>query len=116
MIPWSDSAAQCIDINLDKLKDKFIVPSIQNTQGAIGVLMNKYSQIKFAEKYNIPVAKTWICDFENSDTLNEVSFPCIIKPVASYEGNKQDIEKCVILEELNALLLLKYDIPSLIQC
>ena len=100
LIPWSDSAEKCIDRNLDRLKGMFIVPSINGEAGSVVSLMNKYSQIEFATKHDIPVVKTLMLDLKNINIPDAMVFPCIIKPVASYEGNKLDIGKCKNLEEL----------------
>lgn len=93
LIPWSDGAAQMIDSHLDELKEYYIAPSIAGRQGAICELMDKQNQVEFASKYGIPMAKTWTVYF-GEDLPSGLLFPCIVKPVASYEGNKSDIRKC----------------------
>lgn len=95
VIPWSDAAAEAIDANLDKLKNKFIVPSLAGRQGAIVELMDKDKQVEFAAKYGLPMAKSCVVPLNREIVLPaDFSFPCIVKPVASYEGQKYDIQKC----------------------
>lgn len=106
LIPWSDSAAAEIDKNLNKLKDSFIVPSLDGKQGAIIKMMDKHNQIEFIKKYGLPMAKTWTIDLPYNNG-QEFIYPCICKPVSSYEGVKADIKKCdnpkELLSYLNAL-------------
>lgn len=95
VIPWSDAAAEAIDANLDKLKNKFIVPSLAGRQGAVVELMDKDNQVTFAAKYGLPMAKSCIVPLEQEIAIPaDFPFPCIVKPVASYEGQKYDIRKC----------------------
>ena len=105
IIPFSDDAAAAIDRNLVRLQESFFVPSINNEQGKIISLMNKKSQIEFANKYNIPMANSWVINLPNYTIPQECPLPCILKPVISFEGNKLDICKCNNLEELNNKLI-----------
>lgn len=105
VITCSDTAGEIIDLNYDKLKDFFILPSIGGKQGEIFRLMDKEYQVEFAQKYNIPTAKTWVlkpATYQN--TVKNIIFPCIVKPVSSYEGIKADIKKCNNKDELNQYL------------
>ncbi len=103
IIPYSDSAAEAVDRNLDLLKEKFLTPSINETQGEICKCMDKKTQYELAEKYGFPMAKTWEYFF-NDPIPEDIIFPCILKPVASFEGSKLDIVKCENINELTANL------------
>lgn len=94
IIPWSDSAAAEIDINLNKLLPDFIVPSLGGRQGEIVKMMDKQNQIDFLKKYNLPMASSWTVILPYKGNASEFIFPCICKPVSSYEGAKMDIRKC----------------------
>jgi predicted ATP-grasp superfamily ATP-dependent carboligase len=94
IIPWSDSTTMIIDNNLNLLKEKFIVPSLDEKQGAIVRMMDKDKQIEFANKNNLPMAKSWILELNDYSFPEDVSFPVIFKPVASKDGTKADIRKC----------------------
>lgn len=109
IIPWSDSAAAAIDNNLDALKPYFILPSLGGMQGAIVKMMDKQRQIEFINKYGLPMAKSWTVRLPYERGSCEFIFPCICKPVSSYEGLKTDIRKC---ENLNELLLYFEEIRS----
>lgn len=95
LIPTSDDAAQLIDAHLEELKIKYIVPSINGTENSIVELMDKFYQIEFINKYGIPMATSKIM-YEASwkDDILFMKYPCIVKPVSSYEGLKSDIKKC----------------------
>ena len=105
LIPCSDTAGELLDQNLDKLSPIFIVPSIGERQGAITELMDKEKQTEFASKHSIPMAETRVLHWDTwVEETKEVTFPCIVKPVSSYEGKKSDIRKCVNEEELKLCL------------
>lgn len=101
MLPTSDFAALFIDRNLDKLKEKFVVPSINGECRAIEKQMNKLEQYKLAQKYGIKMADTKaiklteieIQNIEESDA-KDFKIPCILKPIISAKGLKTDIQIC----------------------
>jgi len=109
IIPYSDRAATVIDQSLNILKEKFLLPSIALKEGKIMELQDKYNQIAFANKYRIPVARSQIIylPYEKS-AFEDIDIPCILKPVTSAEGDKQDIVKCKDLDSLYSELL-KYN-------
>ncbi len=104
IIPWSDSAAATIDNNIYRLQDNFIVPSLGGIQGAIVEMMNKNRQIDFLKKYDLPMAKSWIVELPFIGKITDFCYPCICKPVSSYEGYKIDIKKCLTPIELEEYL------------
>ncbi len=99
IIPWSDRMEEVIDQNLDHLKEKFIVPSLDGQQGAVAELMDKQEQVEFARKYDLPMAKSVVVDLNNIILPDDMVYPCIVKPVVSAEGKKLDIRKCGTKEE-----------------
>lgn len=100
IIPWSDSIEFFIDQHLNELKRDFILPSINDKQGRISELMDKQKQIEFADKYDLPMARSKIVLLNNIILDETLKFPCIVKPVNSAEGSKLDIKKCLNKEEL----------------
>lgn len=94
VIPYSDGAAEEIDLQLDRLKNYFLLPSIGGQQGEIAELMDKQKQVEFAQNYGIPMAKSCIVDLNDIHLPNDMIYPCIVKPVVSAEGEKSDIRKC----------------------
>lgn len=112
IIPWSDSAAAEIDRNYDALRNSFIVPSLHQKEGAIIEMMDKKNQIDFLRKFNLPMAESFTVDLPFEGDVDKLPYPCICKPVSSYEGNKTDIKKCdnqdSLSEYLNILFLKGY--------
>lgn len=104
IIPWSDSAAAEIDKNLNKLSQFFIVPSLNGKEGAIVKMMDKKNQIDFIQKYGLPMAKSWTVSLPYNDDGTNFIYPCICKPVSSYEGTKKDIKKCDTPQDLVSYL------------
>lgn len=94
VIPYSDGAAEEIDLNLDRLKEHFLLPSIGEQQGKIAELMDKQKQVEFAQTYGIPMAKSCVVDLNDIRLPEDMIYPCIVKPVVSAEGEKSDIRKC----------------------
>lgn len=94
VIPYSDGAAEEIDLNLDRLKEHFLLPSIGGQQGKIAELMDKQKQVEFAHTYGIPMAKSCVVDLNDIRLPEDMIYPCIVKPVVSAEGEKSDIRKC----------------------
>ncbi len=93
VIPYSDGAAEEIDLNLDRLKEHFLLPSIGGQQGKIAELMDKQKQVEFAQTYGIPMAKSCVVDLNDIRLPEDMIYPCIVKPVVSAEGEKSDIRK-----------------------
>lgn len=105
VIPCSDLLAEIIDLNYNRLKDKYILPSINNEQGKIAELMDKQRQVELAKEYDIPMAKSWVIDLKNETVPDDIVYPCIVKPVVSAEGKKSDIRKIYNLTDLNDTLI-----------
>lgn len=99
VIPCSDSIAMEIDLQLDELKERFILPSMGERQGAIAALMDKHKQVEFCEKNGLLMAKSWIIDLRNNKWPEDINYPVFFKPVTSAEGVKLDIRRCDDKEE-----------------
>lgn len=98
-----DQITEILDRNYDELSKKFILPSINEQQGAICRMMDKAVQYEFSKNNNIPMAKTWKLVL-NEKYPEDLVFPAILKPVSSYAGNKLDIVKCESIVDLPRLL------------
>lgn len=96
LVPSSDGAALAIDNNYNDLSKHFILPGIKGEQGAIAFLMNKSNQALWAMNAGIKMAKTILIDLTKDlgVQIDNIPYPCIIKPVVSTEGMKSDIKKC----------------------
>ena len=97
-----DRAASIMDLHAEKLKDFFIIPG-NDKQGRITCLMNKQKMSELAEKCGLHVPRTIYPTFLPLDD-NKVDLPCIVKPLVSKDGSKNDIRICHQLEEVNEQL------------
>lgn len=92
IICCSDGASHCIDINYNKLKGHFIYPNAEQ-EGHITTLMDKEHMRILAEQCGLITPRTWI--ISPTDSIPEdIIYPCIIKPLLSIEGSKNDIHIC----------------------
>lgn len=66
----------------------FILPSINNIERAIIILMNKQNQEEFARHNGISMFESTILDIELLDYKCDINFPRILKPVTYIEGAK----------------------------
>lgn len=104
VIPWSDGALFEIDRNYNRLKDKFLLASINGIEGEIGKWMNKDYQLEFAKRLGLLVSPTMIISIPlNPDEVivlkESVPLPLFLKPVTSCEGSKKDMRKINSWEE-----------------
>lgn len=104
LIPTSDFAAYVIDKNLNMLKKYFYVPSIKNKQGNIIKLMNKYNQYKLCINNKIGCLKSIEVNLNQEIITQGVNLPCIVKPLESIDGEKDDISICKNTDELNVTI------------
>lgn len=101
LVPSSDGAIYTIDTHHNLLAEKYIIPHINHKQGEIARLMNKADQMLWAKEMGIPTAETYLIDLYNEKwQTTEYPMPCIVKPVLSHEGNKEDIKRCETRDEL----------------
>ena len=93
VIPWSDGAAEAIDENYERLREYFILPSINEKQGAIIELMDKDRQIEYARQFGLKMLPSRIVRLEQEEAY-EPDYPVILKAVSSIEGGKADMFIC----------------------
>ena len=101
LIPTSDATSLCIDKKVLELKDKFYIPNIDFKNNYIYMYMDKFKQQELIESNNINGIKSQILNFSNFDEKLKLTFPIILKPNISAEGNKDDIRICNDKNELN---------------
>lgn len=91
----SDTVAKLVDDNKDVLEETCIVPKINSKDKSLRKLLNKSYTNKIAKEAGLEVPSSIIIDLTNysSDILLNIKYPCIVKPVCSFEGQKSDIRK-----------------------
>jgi predicted ATP-grasp superfamily ATP-dependent carboligase len=102
LYPATDKAAKYIDSNYSRLSKRLHVP---NAHGKIELLMDKEYQCELAVKAGIQTPSFRKVEL-NGDMVfpSDVSYPCIIKPLQSIAGNKEDISVCNNVEEMKDAL------------
>lgn len=108
IICTSDGSASYIDEHYDELKDKFLMPSIGGKGKLISYWMDKSKMIQAAKEAGFNIPRTWNLNLEQCDEIRkiipeDISYPCIIKPLKSSEGTKYDFRICT-----NEVTLVKY--------
>lgn len=107
LLPTDDYVASTIDLNLDVLKKDFLMPHVNNTQGEMLKIMDKFYQKSLAREVGMNVANGWICKFSNGhyEIPEGVTYPCFTKPQESYSGHlKNYLKRCNNREELETVL------------
>lgn len=99
IICCNDASSSEIDLHLEELNSFFVLPGSKE-QGRITYLMNKQRMSILAEECGMITPKTI---YPNHYPLkeSELCFPCIIKPLVSKNGTKQDIRICDEIDEVN---------------
>ncbi len=97
IICCSDSASSAVDMEYDTLSKSYYIPNCL-MQGEITRLMSKEVLAEEAKKYGLNVPQTWLSYY--GTIPDGITFPCIIKPLFSKDGSKNDISVCNNLEEL----------------
>lgn len=104
LLPTDDHSAAALDFNYDKLKNRFVLPNVQNKQGELVKLMNKGVQKSVAESHGFNVPKGWTAIYKDSKFIipEGVTYPCFIKPEESFKNalkvymkrcdNRKDLE------------------------
>ena len=96
LLPVDDFVASTIDLNQDKLRDFFVFPNINNTQGEVVRLMDKNIQKEFAKKAGLNVADGWVINIKDGkyDIPDGIKYPVFTKPEVSFLGNKRCMKRC----------------------
>lgn len=97
VICCSDGAASAVDMHYDVLASSFYIPNCAK-RGEISRLMSKEVLADEAKNAGLAVPQTWLS--ENGVIPDGVTFPCILKPLYSKDGRKEDISVCRDLVEL----------------
>lgn len=97
LICCSDGASSIVDKNYDVLSQHYYLPNCAK-QGEINRLMSKEVISQLARDVGLHVPRTWI---SINETIPEnLKYPCIIKPLYSIDGSKDDIFVCFSQNDL----------------
>lgn len=98
VIPCDDIIVDFLDNHYELLKDDYIIDNAAGQSGRIAHFEKKAVLCDLAMRNGVNVAKTWLV--KKGDIPNDIMYPIITKPGASYEGWKQDYFVCSNEEEL----------------
>lgn len=106
LFPADDYTASVMDMNRDKLKDIFVMPSIVGGKaGTMVEHMNKTVQGNLARKAGLLTPMEWIISLENDIVIPEdMVYPCFVKPIESITGYKREMKLCNDKQELRSHL------------
>lgn len=97
IIACCDTAALILEKNANRLKEYFIFGYA--TSFSLDYLAKKENQVRLATEAGFNVPKSW--NLRNTKEIpNDITYPCIIKPLVSCEGAKSDIRVCRTKAEL----------------
>lgn len=102
VIACSDSIASYLDDNYSCLAKDFILPG-SSVQGKITRFMNKNTMLEEAVKSGLNIPKSWVIT-SSSRNVEDIVYPCIVKPLISKNGTKSDITICDNRKELEKYL------------
>lgn len=87
----ADFATSEIDNAFDKLKNYYYLPTAKR-QGVCNHYMSKDIMAALAEKVGLRIPKSWVLGSDMQINTNQVSIPCIVKPLSSIKGSKAEIK------------------------
>lgn len=97
IIATCDMAALTLERNKERLKDRFLFEHAINY--TLDYLAKKENQVRMAIDAGFNVPKSWNLN-DTKQIPDDVTYPCLIKPLVSCEGAKSDIRVCCSREEL----------------
>ncbi len=98
VICCSDALASEVDQNYNQLKKHFFLPGA-DSQGLITNWMSKKKMADLAQQIGLKIPQTWY--YDDDTDINSIIIPCIIKPLVSKDGAKENI---LVFKERGQLL------------
>ena len=101
-----DDSAYMVDVIQEKLKPYFICANINGKAGEIAKLMNKQVQKQLALEHGFNVTKSWTVDVKDGkfSVPDDITYPCYVKGLLSYNTLKSFQGKCESKEALCSAL------------
>ncbi len=100
-IACCDDAANILDANYEQIKHLLVIPTVKEA-GTLILWTNKEKMTEAAKSLGITIPSSWLI----SDTTipEDITYPCVIKPITSVKHGKAGFAKCVNRDELQACL------------
>lgn len=100
--PTSDTAETLLDCHYEALISHFVFPHC-GKQGEVTRLMEKDVQTAIAMQHSIRTLQSMYTNCADYD-INQVTYPCMVKPLISISGSKGDMRVCTNRTELDEAL------------
>lgn len=114
LFPTSDWVENVLDCHYDALISHYVFPNC-GKQGGVTHFMEKGLQDTIAMQHGICTLKSVYTNTMDCD-LDKVVYPCMVKPLVSVNGSKEDMRVCINRQELaDALVSAKYTKEFVVQ-
>lgn len=101
LFPTDDYTTYVVDSYRENLAEKFIIPGIDNEPNAVVKAMSKAVQSQAARTAGLATPQEYILTLSTANEIpEETTYPCFVKPLESFSGNKGEIGVCNNREEL----------------
>lgn len=106
LVPCDDLVAHTVDLNYEELKEYYLMPNVDDTEGKIVDMMGKAVQKQLALEAGLPVVNSCVISSKDDGNVipDSVTYPCFIKPNISRNSSKSKMKKCETREELQETL------------
>lgn len=110
VIASGDEAGAFLDEHYDELSDKYILHDCQQRGGKILYWMDKKRMLRQASDLGLCIPFTKVLQLDDSESLEGIPFPCLIKPEISALASKKNFRICNTKEELKVAILAIKDV------
>ena len=96
IFPDNDFSAAAVDKHRDVLKEYFFIPHINERCGAVEEWMAKTKQKALASQIGLNVVNSKMIRVKNLSyqILEDIHYPCFVKPLVSIVGGKSGLKRC----------------------
>ncbi len=107
IIACYDGVESILDENYSLLNPFFLLPG-SKSNGRISSFMSKDKMVGLASEVGFLCPESRVVDKNEIIDMDSINYPCILKPLVSKEGSKQDIKRCYNKEDFEAYLREKH--------
>lgn len=100
--PTGDGEEKTLDNNLESLSKHYLFPNC-GTSGTVAKLMDKQLQTRLAAKHGIRIIESQYSS-DPDFSIENVGYPCMVKPLNSTAGSKSDMKVCHNIDQLKQAL------------
>ena len=103
LLPLSDDAVELLALRGDELSEHFLLPPGERSLHR--VLLNKARTLELAHQIGTPAPRYWRVETSSDldEVMNDVQFPCVLKPIHSHLFQKRFGTKLIITRDREEL-------------